>query len=977
MQKKLTLLLFFSLCLQLYSQEPLRFTTKQGLPTNHVYDMAQDVDGFMWFATKQGLLKYDGETFTTFTTQDGLPNNDTWELDTDYQGKLYYFSKSAYQGYIIKDSIYKFSVKNKEVLAPRFVYKSKTNFWFNSSSGIKFYSKDEILDHKIDLKKHFEIANELLKRYNLIREQLLYFIDPDKEEAIFLNVVDNKMYVYDYQFNLLKTIPFKNPNFNEPINFRGSGKIYNQLGYYAFQEGVVFVNFKNYTVRFLSFDDIFNKPVNAMYFRLKSLPNQLQISIPGHLAILDYNLTVKETYQFSTELGQHSYKDTNGNIWLTSITKGISLLKNTQVQSQYNFKNLKVQKINVLDSIFYVGVNNTGLFTFDKTNHAEKKLLNFTVPHTEIYQIKKDKLTNKNTIVTAGHVFQPIKGALKKLQVNNTIEKYLDTNTTGGGKDYFTYNNSSYLVNSTGIVKCGFNKDFSEFVVTDWGLSGSELFKNNLYIYGSNGLFHFKNEQLVPIKASVLNSPINTLFSNDAFLFIGTDGRGLYLFDEKEIYQIKSTDGLSIQRIIAKNDAIWLATQKGVYKVQLDNDVVENSAIVDAFFEADGLQQNNTNDIYLDEQKLYVASDVGITTLNLSNPIYKTKPTVYFKTQSDTLTVTKKTRDAVAVSFASLDYVNQEHLQYQYRLLPNQKEWITTATKTINFSNLAPNNYTLEVKVTNQHNKTSTKKLFINVIPLWWETIWAKIMFGVIFMFVIFMFVRFKIKQIRVKEQAKAQQEKRIVGLELQALRSQMNPHFVHNSLNAIQYYIQRKEVELSENYLSKFSQLIRLFFEYSRRQNITIKEEVTLLKNYLEIEKLRFEEKLNFQIKVADKIDQEEQLIPSMILQPIVENAVNHGIFHKNDNGLVTINFSYISENNFQVVIADDGIGINKSKDIFKSSSKNYQSNSSQVLQERLELLNQSNEWEIVYSIKDALEINQLETGTIVTLQFKQKEQL
>ena len=75
MQKKLTLLLFFSLCLQLYSQEPLRFTTKQGLPTNHVYDMAQDVDGFMWFATKQGLLKYDGETFTTFTTQDGLPNN--------------------------------------------------------------------------------------------------------------------------------------------------------------------------------------------------------------------------------------------------------------------------------------------------------------------------------------------------------------------------------------------------------------------------------------------------------------------------------------------------------------------------------------------------------------------------------------------------------------------------------------------------------------------------------------------------------------------------------------------------------------------------------------------------------------------------------------------------------------------------------------------------------------------------------------
>src|SRR5690606_12049967 len=125
--------------------------------------------------------------------------------------------------------------------------------------------------------------------------------------------------------------------------------------------------------------------------------------------------------------------------------------------------------------------------------------------------------------------------------------------------------------------------------------------------------------------------------------------------------------------------------------------------------------------------------------------------------------------------------------------------------------------------------------------------------------------------RIRKKEETKAQQEKRVAGLELQALRSQMNPHFVHNSLNAIQYFIQRNEVELSENYLSKFSQLIRLFFEYSRKQNITIEEELVLLKNYLEIEQLRFEEKLHYKIEVDESIDQEEQLIPSMLLQPIV----------------------------------------------------------------------------------------------------------
>ena len=111
-----------------------------------------------------------------------------------------------------------------------------------------------------------------------------------------------------------------------------------------------------------------------------------------------------------------------------------------------------------------------------------------------------------------------------------------------------------------------------------------------------------------------------------------------------------------------------------------------------------------------------------------------------------------------------------------------------------------------------------------------------------------------------------------------------------------ILYYIQRSEIDQSENYLVKFSKLIRLFFEYSRRQSITIKEEVDLLNNYLEVEQLRFEDKLQYQIQIDERLDQEEQFIPSMILQPIVENAVNHGLFHKQGKGTVTIAFTLCS---------------------------------------------------------------------------------
>ena len=338
----------------------------------------------------------------------------------------------------------------------------------------------------------------------------------------------------------------------------------------------------------------------------------------------------------------------------------------------------------------------------------------------------------------------------------------------------------------------------------------------------------------------------------------------------------------------------------------------------------------------------------------------------------DTLEFRGSEGENISIAFSVMDYVNQENYNFEYRLLPNQKDWFSTTTQTVNFSNLPPNFYTLEVKAKDHHGNQSIKNQYIEIIPAWYQTIWAKIGFSILSLFLLGGVIKMIQIRIRSKEQEKAQQEKRIAGLELQALRSQMNPHFVHNSLNAILYYIQRSDKQLSEKYLVKFSKLIRLFFEYSRRQNIAIKEEISLLNNYLQVEQLRFEDKLRYKIKVDEKIDEEEYLIPSMILQPIVENAVNHGLFHKAGVGTVQVNFTYLDEMAYKVTIKDDGIGILKSKEIFNKSSKNYQSRSSAVLKERLTLLKQSKEWDISFNIED-LSLNSEITGTLATLIFKQ----
>ncbi|MBT8317785.1 MAG: histidine kinase [Lutibacter sp.] len=961
---------------KLTAQEPIRYTTKQGLPTNHVYDLAEDTNGFMWFATKQGIVKYDGENFKIFTIKDGLPNNDTWKLETDYQGRLWYFSKSAYQGYIKKDSIYKFATNNKEVLTPRFISKTTDNLWFYSN-GIKTMKNNQLVNDGFNIEKSKQLSLEIISKYGLTEiEKFSSLVNPQTKEFVILNLIDNQILVYDWDFKFKHTIsiPIENKNLLVSAQIIETGLMYNQIAFFTFDTGVLFINFNNKTTQFINYKELIGSEKHK-YFKCKSLTHEFQISIPGHLIIFDYQLNVKKKYSFSKELGQYSYQDSSGNVWLTSISKGISLIPNTQLQTNTYFNNLKVQKINAIENNLYAGINNKGFYKLDVRTNKTQSLLEFNIPHSEIYQMKKYDLSNQHLFVTANKSYILKNNALEVLNFVNTKDNLFINGNTSGAKDIVYHNDSYYYITSQGIVKTIKGDEYSKVIVQKSGLKNGAFFSNQLYVGGSDGLFKLAGDSLVrpKLENDLLNVSISFLSAIREQLLIGTDGRGVYLFDDKELIHLNETDGLSIKSILKEEDTLWLATQKGIKKIQLNLKGGTQSNTIDAFYEADGLLQNNTNDIYKQDSLLYVASDLGLVRLNLKSTVYKQQPKLYFKTKNDTLSYKNGARDNIAITFALQNYVNQEHIAFKYRLLPTQKKWTNTQTKTVNFSNLSPKLYTFEVLATDQHNNQIISRQYLNVIPAWWQTTFAKIGFLILLLFLFVRLNKVIIQTIRKKAQEKMLQEKRVAGLELQALRSQMNPHFVHNSLNAIQYFIQRNEVELSENYLSKFSQLIRLFFEYSRRQTVTIKEELDLLTSYLEMEKLRFEEKLNYVISVCDKIDVDDQLIPSMLLQPIIENAVNHGIFHKMENGLIKVSFKQHYHDTFQVIIEDDGIGINKAKAIFKASSKNYKSNSSAVLQERLDLLNQSKEWNIKYEIKDRSKIENKETGTIVTLTFKQ----
>ncbi|TVZ56842.1 two component regulator with propeller domain [Lutibacter sp. Hel_I_33_5] len=972
MLKKLTKLLFFSLCIFLYAQEPIRYTTKQSLPSNHIYDMQEDADGFMWFATNRGLVKYDGETFKTLTIKDGLPNNDTWALDLDFQGRLWYFSKSSYQGYIKNDSIYKFQEESKKVRTPSLFSKNKEMFWYYSRTGVITLKDDKLVNllpfKDVTYSLH---ATKIIKQLNLGNQHYTYIFIPTTKEFFFF--IKDKLLVYDFDFNFKEEIPNTTKVDFTDVNTVAQGILPNNQFYKT--NGSIIFFFNVVTKKFSSFDlksiDRSLKTLN--FLKIKAVKDEIQVSFPGHLLIFNYNLELISKHSFIHEASNiASYKDSKGNIWLRDFTSGISLIPNTQVHSRYYFNNKKVQKIAAIDSLLISGIQQDGFYTLNPKTTSIKKVVKLKNSQAEIYQIKKDATSQFITLVSSYESYF-YKSSLQFQKQHKIKLHYQDYyNDQYGFKDIRRFNNFDYYTSAHSISKINPTTKKGPIVSDKLGLIISEVFKNSLFFGGSDGLHQLVNDSLSrpKLKHRLLKVSVSSIAATKNNLWVGTDGRGMYSYNEKNLAHLKVTDGLSIQRILHKDSLIWIASNIGVHKITLDQNSLENSKITNNFFESDGLLQNNTNDIAMIDSILYAASDIGLAKINVNSEIYKTKPKLYFKTKKDTMSFAKEARDNISISFGLQDFVNQENTSFEYRLLPNQKKWVTTQTRILNFSNLKPNLYVLEVKATDQHTNFTIKKQYIEVMPLWWQTLVAKVSFCLLGLFIIFGFFQIIKKRIERKEKAKTLLNKRISGLELQSLRSQMNPHFVHNSLNAIQYYIQRNEVELSEDYLSKFSKLVRLFFEYSRRNTITIAEEIGLLENYLLIEKLRFEDKLSFKIEVDKKLDVDDQNIPSMILQPIIENAVNHGLFHKKENGFVRVNFQQKAKNSFTVIIEDDGIGIKKAKEIYKNSTKNYQSNSTNVLEERLSLLKQSHDWDIEYTIKDLSNFKE-KTGTKVILKF------
>ncbi len=324
--------------------------------------------------------------------------------------------------------------------------------------------------------------------------------------------------------------------------------------------------------------------------------------------------------------------------------------------------------------------------------------------------------------------------------------------------------------------------------------------------------------------------------------------------------------------------------------------------------------------------------------------------------------------------FAGIHYGNPEQNRHLFMLEGLDNNWHKAGEeKTAYYYNVPPDHYVFRIKAANSDGVWAEKSIIVIIDPPWWRTWWAYLLFALFMGGLIYVFIQYQINKIRVQNEIILQKH-RASELEMQALRAQMNPHFIFNCLNAINGYILNNEPEMAADYLTKFSRLIRMVLNNSQKQFISLEEELETLGLYLHMESLRFKDNFHYEIKCDDTVDAFSIFIPPMLLQPFVENAIWHGLMNKDGYRKLIIDLHF--ENDIlYCTISDNGVGRTKAAQLKSKSAEKNKSMGMDITRNRMALLNHDLNGQSFFEINDLEDEYGNSAGTSVSLKIKTRD--
>ncbi len=460
-------------------------------------------------------------------------------------------------------------------------------------------------------------------------------------------------------------------------------------------------------------------------------------------------------------------------------------------------------------------------------------------------------------------------------------------------------------------------------------------------------------------------------------------------------------DGLpheAIYGLISDNSGnIWFNSNRSIYRLNV------MTGLISQLTEKDGFEPSDLRDLGEgiakdDDGDLYFTSGGGLKGFKRISPdkFLSSPALVYIKSldikefalpsaasaNNTTLLSLKHFQNRIDLATGVIDFYSQgnNHIRYKLEGEGRHEDWqIAPGNYNIRYEELAPGRYTLLIQASNAGNEFigPVKTIAFEITPAFWNTWWFRIA-AVLFMIVlVYLVLRWRLQQRFRLKLERSEKEKRILELqqqktevEMQALRAQMNPHFIFNSLNSINRFIlQNNRTEASE-YLTKFSKLVRMILQNSQHSLIPLEAELESLGLYLEMEALRFNHHFEYKINVPKDLDIEILQVPPLIIQPYVENAIWHGLMHKEEKGHLNIDVSQENDHLY-FKVSDDGIGRKKASEIAGRSTSKHKSMGLKITAHRIAMMQGSNGEEKPVLINDLVNPDGSAAGTRVEIKM------
>ncbi|MDY8137861.1 histidine kinase [Aquimarina sp. 2201CG5-10] len=967
--KLLYLLIFIKACVA-YAQHPtyVHLSEKDALPDIEFYNIIEDSKGFIWLAADKGLYRYDGRDFKNYTNPE-------------------------------KKGLSVFSPKEDD----------KGRIWCNNISGQFFYIEDNKLITFIDIGKEFkgELLNFIVTptdlvvfgshkafRINLETKEKKYLIEnnaelgqPFEEKNRVLYKTKQQIVVRNKELTLIDSLLL--PKLDEVTFNLGNSLIFKVNNHYFWKSSAEGKSL------FFSFD--FTQDNVERIQKLKKLEDKWVIDIYSegnqvwfatHQGVYVFEYT-KGVFNFKKILLKNKFitkiiKDSNANYWFTTKGEGIFVSTNIYVQ-KYEIEPIlenisSLEKIN--DSILLFGTNKGGIVQFDtKTKEKISLKTNSTIQVSEIiynsythtsYISKDDKgyeLNHHNFRLTNKQHFFNVKSAA-------LIDEDSHISVSFYGARF----------NRNGEIDQKFNKKNSELVGKRAYATHYSKLQNLSYIGFVDALVVFDDsynkKYIINREASIFTKSITE--TTDGIIWVSTPKNGILgIKKDTVIANYTTKNGLiSNQTSIIKSDknSLWISTDQGIQWFNTENKTFRTLT------KNDGIPSYKISGIEVLKNKVFFSSDKGLFSIDKDNVFKNTViPKVYFTNiqinEKDTIVNStynlSHDQNAIKFSFNSNGFRSKENNRYTYRLLGENNHWVTTDPQinSVKYNSLDAGEYTFQVKSANTDKEDTSvveEIRFVIQDPFWkkwWFVLLCAIIVGGIVIFIYKLQLKKKEKAKNI-ELEKMELSKKMVSLKLENLRSQMNPHFIFNALNSIQEYIILNQKNLASDYLGKFSDLIRTYLNHSNQGKITLQEEIDCLEMYLELEELRFEDKLSYHITLAEEIQPNHIEIPTMLVQPYAENALKHGLLPREGNGILSINFKYATDDGVIIcTIEDNGVGREKSREINHLKTKLHTSFATKATQDRLDLYNYDKKEQIRVSIEDLFDDQNNPSGTRVTL--------